>query len=125
MLLKLFVGWQASPDTLKAHVSGLLEHFSRQIAQFEVYERILKDQVRENPDALFWYMTIRSGQLYTQARSQWCKETLSLLATVEEAQGSSGLDTAARTRHMSRLMTLAQDAVQAAEKGTLNREDMP
>jgi DNA-binding PadR family transcriptional regulator len=125
MLLKLFVGWQAPHDTLKAHVSGLLEHFSQQLAQFAVYERILEEQARENPDVLYWFMTIRSGQLYTQARVQWCKETLSLLATAEEAQESSGLGTAARTKQMSGLMTLAQEAVQAAYKGTLEQEEMP
>ena len=87
-----------------------------------MFEQIIKDQVRENPDALYWYMTLRSGQLYMEARRQWCEETLVLLQEMAQKQRASKLTTAARTKEMAKSMAAAHKAVQAVEKQMAQKE---
>lgn len=125
MLLKLFVGWQAPADVLEAHVSELLEYFSRELEQFEVYERFLKEQARENPDALYWLITVRSGQLYMQARRQWCEETLPLLQTIARSRSGRDISPEERTQQMSRIMALAHEGLPAKENRAHQRKVTP
>lgn len=122
MLLKLFVGWQTSPEVHAAHVSGLLEHFTRELAQFDVFEKIIEQLIEQSPDALYWAMTLRSGQLYVEARRQWCEETLALLARVEANHPGSKRTTAARTKTMSRLLKEAHAAIQAVQEQARKEE---
>lgn len=111
MLLKLFVGWQAAPDALMSHLTGLKEHFSSQLVQFGDFERFLKREMRNNPDAMYWLMTVRSGHLYVQARLQWCEEAMSLLKKSMKATKEKKLGTPARTKRMSSLMALAHEVL--------------
>ena len=122
MLLKLFVGWNVPSDVLASHVAGLQQHFSEELAQFAAIERYLKRQLRENPDALYWLMTLRSGQLYLEARLQWCAEALSMLEKIARTEQRNRASPSARTRRMSKLMAEAQDFASASRSRPVTRK---
>ena len=116
MLLKLFVGWEVPTGTLMRHVAGLRDHFSHVLKQYESLERLLKAQQRRNPDAVYWLITLRSGQLYTRARFEWCDETLRTLKKIEKAGRKDRRTTRGRSARMSRLMEMVRENFSSAPK---------
>jgi PadR family transcriptional regulator, regulatory protein AphA len=59
---------------------------------YAVIERRLRDELDTIPDAAFHLMTLRRGQLLTDARLRWCDETLDALAAMQEATAVAASD---------------------------------
>lgn len=79
LLLKLFFGAQTSPQTISAYVTRMAE---RERALLERFERIEHDQIAPQghlPDAPYWRMAARFGQLELEAHLRWAEETLAKL----------------------------------------------
>ena len=79
LLLKLFLGAQASPGTSLRHVG---RHREEQQQRLEILARI-EDRLRElqpgAPDLAYWLATIRHGVLAAEASLRWCDEAEKLL----------------------------------------------
>jgi len=84
MLLKLFFGAQVSPSILISYVERMvLEHR----ALLEKFTRIEHEDMKEHslrPEAPFWLMTARFGQLEMEAHLHWAEETLAALRNLEK-----------------------------------------
>jgi DNA-binding PadR family transcriptional regulator len=89
MLLKLFLGAQASIDVLVANVERMVQEHG---ALLQKFKRIEHDEIDKNlqyPDAPFWKMTARYGQTEMEAHLKWAEETLEALRKIAKQQNSS------------------------------------
>jgi DNA-binding PadR family transcriptional regulator len=80
LLLKIFFGAQAEPAGCAAMIR---DHRQQQEALRDRYasiERMLREELAdtERPDVPFWLMTLRRGQILTDARLRWCRESEAL-----------------------------------------------
>jgi DNA-binding PadR family transcriptional regulator len=82
LLLKLFFGPVVAPDIHERQIRDLLDHQNFRLEQFEeVKKGILKEYEGTTVHA-YWYSTLRFGELVTQARIAWCRETLKRIRTL-------------------------------------------
>ena len=86
MLLKLFFGAQAPSHILIRNVESMVETHR---AVLEMLERTEHDSIDKNPqypDAPYWKMAARFGQIEMKAHLQWAEETLRELRRLAKAQ---------------------------------------
>lgn len=86
LLLKLFFGVQASPEISIQHVERMVESeraFLREFKRIEL-EEIAKSE--QYPDAPYWKMAARFGQLELEAHQRWGEETLDELRKIAKKQ---------------------------------------
>ena len=90
MLLKLFFGVQVPPHILIRNVESMVETHR---ALLEKFERTEQDEIDKNlqyPDAPYWKMAARFGQIEMKAHLKWAEETLRELRKIAEKQNASG-----------------------------------
>jgi PadR family transcriptional regulator, regulatory protein AphA len=85
LLLKLFFGAQASTGSLIAYVESLVETHRALLAKFAQAEREIARN-RRYPDAPYWKMAARFGELEMEAHLFWAKETLAELNRIAATQ---------------------------------------
>jgi DNA-binding PadR family transcriptional regulator len=86
LLLKLFFGAQVSPEISIEHVERMMK---RERAFLREFRRIEVDEISKNqqyPDAPYWRMAARFGQLELEAHQRWCEETLDELRKIAKKQ---------------------------------------
>ena len=86
LLLKLFFGAQISPKISIQHVERMVESeraFLREFKRIEL-EEIAKSE--QYPDAPYWKMAARFGQLELEAHQRWGEETLAELNKIAKKQ---------------------------------------
>jgi len=87
LLLKLFFGVQASPEISIQHVERMVESERASLREFTRIEKeISKSQ--QYPDAPYWKMAARFGQIELEAHLRWAEETLAELHRIERKQRS-------------------------------------
>ncbi len=79
LLLKLFFGVQAPTERLIEYVEQMAEQHRSLLGMFERIEREEIAPNRDHPDAMYWRMTARFGQLEMEAHLRWADETLAEL----------------------------------------------
>ena len=92
LLLKLFFGVQASPEISIQHVERMVESERASLREFV---RIEHEEISKNqhyPDAPYWKMAARFGQIELEAHLRWAEETLAELHRIERKQrGKAGI----------------------------------
>jgi len=86
LLLKLFFGAQVSPEISIQHVERMLK---LERAFLREFRRIELDEISKNeqyPDAPYWKMAARFGQLELEAHLRWGEETLDELNKIAKKQ---------------------------------------
>ena len=86
LLLKLFFGAQIAPEISIQHVERMVESeraFLREFKRIEL-EEISKNE--QYPDAPYWKMAARFGQLELEAHQRWGEETLDELRKLAKKQ---------------------------------------
>jgi DNA-binding PadR family transcriptional regulator len=86
LLLKLFFGAQISPDISIEHVERMMK---QELAYLREFRRIELEEISKNlqyPDAPYWKMAARFGQLELEAHLRWGEETLSELNKIAKKQ---------------------------------------
>ena len=89
LLLKLFFGAQGSPELLIGQVERMME---RERTFLHEFSRIEQEEIapgRQYPDAPYWKMTARFGQLELDAHLRWAEETLTELRQIVRNQRSA------------------------------------
>ena len=79
LLLKLFFGVQAGPESVIGYVEQMAKRERAYLEKFRQVERELLTQMEHYPDAPFWRMPARFGQLELEAHLRWADETLTAL----------------------------------------------
>jgi DNA-binding PadR family transcriptional regulator len=86
LLLKLFFGAQISPEISIRHVERMVESERAFLREFK---RIELEEIANNkqyPDAPYWKMAARFGQLELEAHQRWGEETLAELNKIAKKQ---------------------------------------
>jgi PadR family transcriptional regulator, regulatory protein AphA len=86
MLLKLFFGSQAPAPVLIAYVERMVVEHRTLLEKFSRIEREEIAEQKDRPEAPFWRMTARYGQLEMEAHLLWAEETLAALRKIEKQQ---------------------------------------
>jgi PadR family transcriptional regulator, regulatory protein AphA len=87
LLLKLFFARQASPEISIQHVRRMMENESAVLRKIgRIGEEIGKN--KQYPDAPYWMMAVRFGQLELEAHLRWAQETLTALNKLAGKQRS-------------------------------------
>jgi len=86
-LLKLFFGPEVSPAVHREQIEALLKHQMGRLEEFGEVEKGPLNRYRETPAFPYWHATLRFGVLVTQARVNWCRETLAQIDRI--ANGTS------------------------------------
>lgn len=93
LLLKLFFGVQAGPQTVIGYVEGMAQREQAYLEKFKQIERELTAQMDRYRDAPYWQMAARFGQLELEAHLRWAEETLKALRRLaKRRQPGSGKD---------------------------------
>jgi DNA-binding PadR family transcriptional regulator len=86
LLLKLFFGAQAGPETVIGYVERMATIERAYLEKFRQIERGLIAEMRQYPDAPYWRMAARFGQLELEAHLRWAEETLTALRKIEASR---------------------------------------
>ncbi len=86
LLLKLFFGVQASPETVIGYVERMANRERAYLDKFTQIERELMSQMQRYPDVPYWRMAARFGQLELEAHLRWAEETLTVLRKMEASR---------------------------------------
>lgn len=86
ILLKLFFGQKiALADNIRQ-----VEHFrklqSQELKEIKTTEEQLKAEHKDNPNLIYWLMTIRYGQYVNRAYLRWSDETLAVLRGMQKEE---------------------------------------
>jgi DNA-binding PadR family transcriptional regulator len=101
MLLKLFFGSHVPVQILIGNVERMAEHHHALLEKFKKTEKDEIDRNMQYPDAPFWKMAARYGQIEMEAHLKWAEETLrELRKRIEQPKRSSGARKA--RKHASR-----------------------
>ncbi len=87
LLLKLFFGVQASPEISIQHVERMVESERASLREFARIEQEISKNL-QYPDAPYWKMAARFGQIEMEAHLRWAEETLAELHRIERKQRS-------------------------------------
>ncbi len=86
LLLKLFFGAQATPEISIQHVERMVENERTFLEEFRRIEREDIAGKQQYPDAPYWKMAARFGQLELEAHLCWGEETLAELRKIAKKQ---------------------------------------
>lgn len=86
LLLKLFFGLQVPAAVLIGYVERMVVEHRALLDKFTRIEREEIAAHRRRPEAPFWSMTARYGQLEMEAHLRWAEETLAALCRLEKTQ---------------------------------------
>jgi hypothetical protein len=89
MLLKLFFGSLVPASILIAYVEHMVAEHRALLKKFTRIEHEEIAQYRDRPEAAFWRMTARYGQLEMEAHLVWAEETLAALRKLDRQQKKS------------------------------------
>lgn len=81
LLLKLFFAARVSPEIPIGYLERMVEEERALLRQFRQAEREIAGN-RQYPDAPYWRMTARFGQLELEAHLHWAQETLAELRSL-------------------------------------------
>ncbi|CAN5676682.1 hypothetical protein BH20VER1_BH20VER1_20150 [soil metagenome] len=80
LLLKVFFGAHAPVENTIQQIEAYREQQQELRDTFAAFEARLRDGESESPDTPYRLLTLRRGQMVTDARLRWCKEALRALA---------------------------------------------
>jgi DNA-binding PadR family transcriptional regulator len=87
LLLKLFFGAQVSPEIAIQHVERMVESENAVLRGLKQIEEAFPKN-KEYPDAPYWKMALRFGQLELKSHLRWGEETLEELRKIAKKQRS-------------------------------------
>lgn len=79
LLLKLFLGRQATPEVNRAHLEQFRAAQDELIATYEGIERWLETEQAGDPNLPYWLLTLSYGRLQAEALRRWSEESLETL----------------------------------------------
>lgn len=79
MLLKLFFGSKILPDFNIKHILRHKERCKQLIRVYTEIEQKLKEEKKDDPDFIYWMITLSHGKHRLQAAIAWCDEAISLI----------------------------------------------
>ena len=85
LLLKIFFGAHAPVEDTIRQIEAYREQQQELRDTYVSLEEFLRDEESDAPETPYRRLTLRRGQLVTNARLRWCTEALRTLAEIDEA----------------------------------------
>ncbi len=85
LLLKLFFGGATAPAVSVSHVTAARDHAAKKLAEYRSIADDLENRRADNPQAMFWRLTVEYGVEAMCARLQWCNRALDELRRLEKS----------------------------------------
>lgn len=85
-VLKFFFGAHVPLDVTEQRMRAYRREQLAVSARYRAIEALLGSRLSHRPDAPYWLMSLRRGQLLTRARLRWCRECLAMLATMRKEE---------------------------------------
>ena len=85
-VLKIFLGAHADLACVEQMVIDHERDQERVRDSLKASERSLRSEMAEYPDAAYWMMALKRGQLLNKARLRWCKESRVMIAKMRERE---------------------------------------
>ena len=79
VLLKVMHGIEVGPDTTIEHVQRFRQEHEGLLQRYEGITEELKEQYRDTPSLAYALLTVRCGELASQAFVDWCDEAIACL----------------------------------------------
>ncbi len=76
LILKMFSASIADPDILLAEIESALRENQKKLAEIGFGVAALREMNAPSPDAEYWALILRSGELTATARQTWLEEVL-------------------------------------------------
>ncbi len=84
-MLKVYFGAHATPAMTRTHITRLRDGVAAQHEEIEKQrKRIDEEMGEENPNARFWKLSLRYGEIMNEALKTWCDEADALLNSIED-----------------------------------------
>jgi PadR family transcriptional regulator AphA len=83
LLLKLFFGSTASPQTIRGYVQQMVAREQAVLERFVFIESEIAKNANY-PDAPYWQIALRFGQIELEAHMRWAEETLASLRKLDK-----------------------------------------
>ncbi len=83
VLLKLFLGVESGPENTRAHLAQFRRAHEELRDKYAAIGRWLRDQHRDSPHLPYWLLTLRYGELETEALLAWCDEAQTQLSQLK------------------------------------------
>ncbi|HTD23622.1 MAG TPA: PadR family transcriptional regulator [Terriglobales bacterium] len=80
LLLKLFFGYQVSPQESVRHIEAFRQTMQAQLQEYQQIEKQLEKNLSHHPGFPYWIMTLQFGKYRALAYLQWCDVSLDLLS---------------------------------------------
>lgn len=87
-MLRIFNGAHLGPEGCARRIR---EYRRQQEAIRDSYaetERMLREDLHDRPEAFYWLMSLRRGQLLTDARLRWCSECAEMIDALEATEAT-------------------------------------
>jgi DNA-binding PadR family transcriptional regulator len=91
LLLKLFFAVQAEPESIVAFVEHMASSENRTLEKINGLEGEIA-KLAQYPDAPYWMMALRFGQLELEVHQRWAEETLAELRKLNRKQRTQSAD---------------------------------
>ncbi|MCY8663628.1 hypothetical protein MOE03_14205 [Bacillus haynesii] len=75
-LLRVFFGSNAPTDSIIQHIRDHKRKLEEALHVFEVLEKWLRTEERENPNFKYWLLTINYGKSQFRSLIKWCDESI-------------------------------------------------
>lgn len=84
LLLKVFFGAHTAVEESVRQIEAYRDQQQERRTTFDAMEELLRGEESDAPDTPFRLLTLRRGQLVTEARLRWCREALRSLAEMDD-----------------------------------------
>lgn len=85
-LLKIFFGAEAGAALSEARIREHEREQKRTLDAYEAIERAIREEISERPETPYLLMSLRRGQMLTEARLRWCRECRALLKEMKKRE---------------------------------------
>lgn len=106
-LLKIFFGKRLAPDVLRRRLEEFRIEQQLRLDRYALLRRGIESSspYEATEDMPYWRITLRSGERATQAKIDWCNETIREIDRIEAARGRTTKAKAQRKKSGSRRRT--------------------
>lgn len=83
LLLKLFFGRHAGPGVIAEHILAFRRRIEADRARYAEIRARLEEKAGESPEAGYWLLTLRYGEIERQALLRWADEAIARLEEID------------------------------------------
>jgi len=84
LILKMFSAGAGDPEIMLEHIAGAAQRARAQLDEIKSASVELTRMASAAPDFPYWSLMLRAGELFGEARLQWCEEAAAVVTAQKE-----------------------------------------